>query len=85
MGSSAVYPAESLWKDGGFTQLSTGIEVTVGFERRGSLQAAGIRGLTHSLLLPLCTGSGLSSTGDLARPTSTEHNAPSFSHSAHKT
>lgn len=78
--------SRELRKDGGFTQLSTGIEVTVGCERRGSSRAAaGIRGLTHSLLLlPPCTGSGLSSTGDLARPTGTEYNALPFSHSSLK-
>lgn len=47
-GSRCSLSSRELWQDGGFTQLSTGIEVTVGFERRGSSQTAGIRGLTHS-------------------------------------
>lgn len=45
----------------------------------------GDKGAHSLLLLPLCTGSGLSSTGDLARPTGTEYNAPPFSHSSLKT
>ncbi|KAK5864527.1 hypothetical protein PBY51_015764 [Eleginops maclovinus] len=63
-------------RDGGFTQLSTGIEVTVA----GTLTGRGDEGAPW--ILPLCKGRGLSSTGDLA---SAEHNAPPFSHSSHKT
>lgn len=47
-GSWCSLSCRELWKDGGFTQLSAGIEVTVGFELRGSAQAAGIRGLSLS-------------------------------------
>lgn len=85
-GQSCSLSSRELRRDGGFTQLSTGIEVTAGSELRGDpRRAAGIRGLHHSGCCCLSAGSGLSSTGDLAKPGRAEHNALPFSHSSHKT
>lgn len=56
MGSGAAYPAESSGKTAvSRTQPSTGKEVTVGYELRGSSQAAGIKGLAHSRCCCLST------------------------------
>lgn len=56
VGSGAAYPAESRGKTVvSRTQPSTGKEVTVGYELRGSSQAAGIKGLAHSRCCCLST------------------------------
>lgn len=88
-GQNCSLSSPELWRDGGFTQLSTGIELTAGSELRGDPRRLRvIRGLNHSCCCCCCclsAGSGLSSTGDLAKPGSAEHNALPFSHSSHKT
>lgn len=70
-GNHIVYAAE-LWKVGGFARLSTEIELTSGLSVGGSPKAT--EGGTGGSLLPLllCSGSGLSSTGDLAEPAGTK-------------